>query len=367
MATPYLNTSFYNSTINITTPVPGRGPPPPNEPMIKDWLLISVFSIIMVSGVTGNALVVYVFGKKRLLNNTELLILYLGIIDVISSFFVPLLNIYWIYTGYKTWHFGEIGCKILPMINPFLTKASGWVLLIFAVERYCAIVTPFTKRLTPFLIKMLCLGSLLISAAMYVHYSVALTHKFYGGRCVVPNITVSEFGFPECVFIIVRLLSFLFIFIFTNVRIYITLRKNNKRFVSKELRESQTNRTKKTMRILSAMGIVFIMLVFPKELLQLVYTMNAMINQGSPGDGIQFGDYIFKLNSWLKVLHTSNCCANIFIYANMQDSYKRQIRKMLGWLTCNKYSGRPGLHVNTVTARRQSEEMDCTASTDVAV
>ncbi|XP_066912311.1 neuropeptides B/W receptor type 1-like [Clytia hemisphaerica] len=365
--TVLLNTSFYNTTLNITTPVPGggggRGPPPPYMPTYHDWLLIGAFLIIMISGVVGNVLVIYVFGKKRDLKTTEYLILYLGVIDLMTSVFNPSLNIYWIYYGFRTWHFGELGCKILPAIGPIMTTASGWVLLIFAAERYCAIVTPFTKRFTPGLIKLLCLGAVAISAGMYVHYSVALTHKFYGGRCVVPDVKVPEYGYPNCAFIIVRLLSFLSVFLLTNIRIYMTLRQNESRFSAKDLRETRNKQSKRIMRILNAMGIVFVVLVFPRELLYLVYNMNDMIYQGAPDKGVQFGEYVIKLNAWLKVMHTSNSCANIFIYANMQDSYKRQIRKILEWLGCSKYRFKRGLNnylpgVNSQFSQNNNPEND---------
>ena len=181
---------------------------------------------------------------------------------------------------------------------------------------------------------------------MYVHYSAALTAKFFGGRCVVPDVKAPEYGYPNCVFLIIRLLSFLIVFLFTNIRIYATLWQNRRRFSAKDLRETRMKQSKKIMRILNLMGIVFVVLVFPRELLYLIYNINDVIRQGVPGKGLQFGVYVIRLNAWLKVMHTSNSCANIFIYARMQDSFKKQIRKIMEWLGCTKCRRRRGSNEN---------------------
>jgi len=300
---------------------------------IQDWCLVAIFLIIMISGVVGNLLVIYVFGNKKDKRSTEFLIFYLGIIDLMTSIFNPPLNIYWILTHFEKWHFGALGCKILPAIGPTMTTASGWVLLIFAVERYCAIVTPFSSRFSPMSIKIACLASVLGSAAMYVHYINSLQMQY--GMCYVPDVKVPEYGYPNCIFIIIRLLAFILIFSSTNIQIYRTLRKNELSFSAKELRETRTRQSKRIMRILNVMGIVFVVLVFPRELLYLIYNMSDLIHQDS--GGVYFGLWVVQLNSWLKVMHTSNSCANIFIYANMQDTYKRQIRKILEWGGCYTY------------------------------
>ena len=334
------NGTFFNFSTTPQEPSPPKGKAHVLEAF--DWCLIGVFLLIMVCGVVGNLLVIYVFGRKKKLRNTEHLILYLGVIDLMTSIFNPPLNIYWVYEGYNSWDFGEVACKIMPAIGPIMTTASGWVLLVFAVERYSVIVTPFDNKFTPTVIKTCCMACIFISAGMYVHYMVALTLIKPHGPCIVPDSKVPVYGYPNCTFIIVRLLSFLIVLFVTNIEIYRTLHNNEKNLRVADIREKRIKQSKRIMRILNIMGIVFIILVFPRELLYLVYNMNDMIHKGAAG-GVVFGPYIYKLNSWLKVMHMSNSCANVFIYAYMQDSYKRQIKTILANLGCYKHKFKRGL------------------------
>ena len=135
-----LNNTLNNGTLNNTT----------NEVYfkneyisIRDWILVIAFSLIISFGVVGNAIVCYVFGykkKRHRRSTTEWLILYLGIIDLLASILNPPLYIYWTVTHYSKWHFGYLGCKILPVLGPIMTSASLGILLIFAIDRYLAIV-----------------------------------------------------------------------------------------------------------------------------------------------------------------------------------------------------------------------------------
>ena len=93
-------TPNYNSTNSTSGYGYGGGEVWPEHVMaVEDWCLVAAFIIIMISGVVGNLLVIYVFGKKKDKRSTELLILYLGIIDLMTSIFNPPLNIYWILTS----------------------------------------------------------------------------------------------------------------------------------------------------------------------------------------------------------------------------------------------------------------------------
>ena len=318
---------IYNST-NATNGYGGSETWPEHVIGIQDWCLVAAFIIIMISGVAGNLLVIYVFGKKKNKRSVDLLTLNLGIVDLMASIFNPPLNIYWILTNFQKWHLGDLGCKILPAIGPTMTTASGWVLLIFAVERYNAIVKPFSSRFSQKVIMIACLASVLGSAAMYVPYVHGIQKEY--GKCTFPDPRIPEYGYPNCAFIIVRLLAFIMIFSSTNIHIYRTLRKSKQCFSAKELREMRTKQSKRVMRTLSMMGIAFGVLVFPRELLYLIYNISDLIHRDCSDAVISL--WLVQLNSWLKVMHTSNSCANIFIYANMQDTYKRQIRKIMEWV-----------------------------------
>ena len=330
-----VNTTLTPTTLPPTTPSADENIQ--YEMKFDDWCLVLAFALIMLIGIMGNMLVIYVFGarKNRHRKTTEILIFYLGVIDLLSSLLNPPLNIYWLVNNYENWNFGWLGCKIIPVFGPVMTTASSWILLIFAIERYLAVVKPFSK-LKPQTVKILCLASVCFSTGMYGHYINALTY-IPSGYCYVPNVRLPEYGYPNCIFVIIRLVAFVSVFSITNIQIYRRLRSNEEKLFIDSSKECDRSRSKQIMRILSTMGIVFVILVFPRELLQLIYNMSQMVN---PKGGIPYNSVVIKMNTLLKVMHTSNSCANIFIYAYMQESYRKHIRMVLKWFGCYKLKDR---------------------------
>ena len=303
---------------------------------VGDWLLVVAFLLIISTGVVGNALVCYVFGykkKSRRRSTTEWLILYLGIIDLMSSTFNPSLYIYWTVTHYRSWHFGYIGCKILPALGPIMTSASAGVLLIFALDRYLAIVSPFYGQITWKTITAALVVNIVLSVLCYTHYIYGLEYfPEDNGYCFVPDVQSLAYGVPNCLFIILRLTIFAMVFTFTNVRIFVALRKRQETSTLKELRKTRYNSTKRIMKVLLIMGIVFIVLVFPREIFYLVYNLSWLVSK----NGMRFSPKVLEINSWMKVLHTANSCANVFIYSHMQTLYRKQILKLFYFLGCYK-------------------------------
>ena len=65
----------------------------------------------------------------------ELLIFNLAISDLVNSILLPCIAVYDIVTCHCTWHFGWIGCKIIPVMTSVLPDISVGILLIMAIER----------------------------------------------------------------------------------------------------------------------------------------------------------------------------------------------------------------------------------------
>ena len=322
-----------NITDIITTLKPSLKPFVPLK--VEEWLLILAFCVILVSGTLGNILVIFVFGykkKSKTRSTTEWLILYLGIIDLFASIFNPPLFIYWTVTRYQSkWPFGRLGCKILPALGPITTSASAGILLIFAIDRYMAIVSPFAGQLNWRTITVAAVIDVFLSVLSYFHYMYMLILDS-NGYCYVPHVERLEYGVPNCLLIILRLLIFLIIFIYTNSRIFIVLRRNEFSSTVTEQRGRRHKQSKRIIRVLLTMGIVFFILVFPRELFYLVYNMSWIVTY----PGLSYNATTLLVNSWLKVFHTANSCANVFIYSHMQTYYRRQIFKVLHFFGCCK-------------------------------
>lgn len=286
--------------------------------------LIAAFALILVIGVLGNSFVMYVFGYRRKKigrTTTEWLILCLGISDFISTIFNSLLFLYWTVTHHSRWDFGFIGCKIIPAIGPIFTTASSGVILIFAIDRYCAVVNPFKGEL-PIKTTLIAFGvNIVFSALSYAHYIYTIELNECG-RCQSPAVNDLGYGIPNCTLIILRLVIFASVFITTSVRIFSKLRRNEN---TSSAKSKMTNKAKNSLqsrgiaRVLFTIGFVFILLVFPREIFYLVFNMSWLTSE----QGIRFNAVVLHINSWLKVMHTANSCANVFIYAHMHSRFRR--------------------------------------------
>lgn len=288
----------------------------------SEQLSIFAFSLIICIGVVGNILVLYVFGfrrKNRVKSSTEWLILYLGFVDLLASIFNPSLYIYWIVTDYS-WHFGAALCKILPAIGPISTAISLSFLLILALDRYLAIVSPFRRQLSWKSISVACIIAIIISILSYVHYIYFLE---YDGKCFPSN--NDWYGIPNCTLVILRLSIFAFVFTYTNIMIFKKLQQNKP--LPQNVREKRVRQSRCIMRVLLTMGVVFVILVYPREIFLLSYNIYLMIWKDDV-EGLMDWKIALQINMWLKVMHTSNSCANIFIYAHMQSRFRRSILKV---------------------------------------
>ncbi|XP_012555126.1 C-X-C chemokine receptor type 1 [Hydra vulgaris] len=305
------------------------------EITLSESCLIAAFALILVTGVFGNAFVIFIFGNKKSnhRSTTDSLILYLGIVDFLTSFFNPLLYIYWTITKYQRWDFGNLGCQIIPSIGPIMTSVSSGLLLILAIDRYIAIVTPFYGQLTPKTVTIAFILDIFLSILSFLHYILALRiHPTYN-YCYIPNMADYKYGLPNCSFIILRLSIFSIVFGFTNIKIFRTLKKCSVNIKSKEVRVERLKQSKKITVVLLTMGLVFILLVFPRELFYLVIHITLIDGKKNAA---KFSNTLMVINSWLKVAHTANSCANVFIYSHMQTKYRKQIIRILASFGCCK-------------------------------
>jgi hypothetical protein len=153
-----------------------------------------VFSLVVVLGWVGNALVIYVVLKNRdyLRNTTNLFILNLAIADLLFlTFCVPFHAV--IYTT-MTWPFGEVLCKLVHFVQYSSMVASIFTLVAMAADRYCAVAYALqTKHFrTPVIafIASLCiwLGALAIAVPWPIFYTV----KTYNDKAPYPVTICSD-------------------------------------------------------------------------------------------------------------------------------------------------------------------------------
>ena len=161
----------------------------------NDSLLIFLYSLVFIVGVVGNIIVIIIFTPSwRNGPIIELFILDLAISDLFSSFVNPIVFIYWIATCHDHWHFGWLGCKILPALARIFTDISTGIILCMAIDRCRAIVTPLKRRLNRHLSHVVVLLIVLVSISCELYYIIAI--NIHDGGCVVKTIQNPWYSYP---------------------------------------------------------------------------------------------------------------------------------------------------------------------------
>ena len=118
---------------------------------MADWFLLG-FAIaitpLYIFGLTGNILVIRIVYKTRQMHTTtNYLLANLAVSDAITIFTIPM--IYFAYGedfGKFSANFGKFSCKF-GVIGDIATVSSTSTLIVIAVERYHAILKPFSSNL----------------------------------------------------------------------------------------------------------------------------------------------------------------------------------------------------------------------------
>ncbi|XP_057296795.1 C3a anaphylatoxin chemotactic receptor-like [Hydractinia symbiolongicarpus] len=311
-----------------------------------DKALVGIFSLIFFVGVLGNSFVIYVFGAKykHLCSKQEILILLLAVVDLIASIANPAVFLYYIITKHERWDFGEAGCKIIPLIGPVATSLSQGIILIMALDRDRAIVTPLKSSFSRKTIYKAVAVALLLSILSYFDFTLYMTTR--GTKTCSASGSTLLANVPRVCHFLISDLVFLIIFVVTILRVYIALRKKHGMGFDEVTERNRKEKNKRTMRLLLTMGTAFALCIYPGDLFQLAYYFSLVVPPN-----IVFDQKLLNINSALKVFHTANSCVNVFIYAfihpKMKLELKRQIRRLtLGRRTDNN-SEMKGGHVVT--------------------
>lgn len=289
-----------------------------------DTIIIIGYALVFIVGVSGNAIVLLVFGCGRLRSRVlYVLISYLAFFDGLSSFINPLLFIYWSVTCNKSWHFGVLGCKLLPALGRIFTDVSIGIILIMAIDRCVAIVFPMKARLKTRSVHFLLLCLFTLSIIFESYYIVTL-HVDANGACAVADIRDLWYSYPLVITISIRDVVFIVVFITTTVLVYRRLQKSERKQLLSNDKNMQ-RKNNKVMKMLIVMAIVSAVTVIPRDILHLSYVLSHMVT-GFVNKGIQFSHSLLVTNKVLKLLQISNGIYNVFIYGKMYGTFRRTMK-----------------------------------------
>lgn len=252
----------------------------------------------------------------------ECLICYLALADLLASIINPTMFIYWTITGHRVWHFGQIGCVILPSLTRITVTYSFGIISVITIDRFRVICRPSIWQLKAHLTWVPASVVFILSILSDIPKMVYLNVKPGHGCDVNEHQTSGHYIYPRVIILIVRNILFILVFSTTLYFIYKELYGEEKITTLRE--QMNLKRAKKIVCLLITMAAIFIMLVFPRDIFLIIFETSHL----SP-PGIRTTQAIQHINSTLKVLHMCNCLSNPFIYAKLHSQFKRDLRTLM--------------------------------------
>ena len=243
----------------------------------EDVTLITCYVIVFFVGVIGNSIILIVVGPRcKSGPNIDILIAYLALFDLLASVFGPFVFLYWLITCEQTWHFGIVGCKILPTLSRIFTDISIGVILIMAIDRCRAIVVPLKEKFSRRTIHVAVAVTVVMSVLCEAHYINALEIDPQG-YCMVLLVTDPTYSYPLVVLTMLRNTIFITIFSITTILIYAKICKSNEstKLLCSNVCQNRT-RSARVMQMLVVMAVVFAISVMPRDAFHLAYTISWM-------------------------------------------------------------------------------------------
>ncbi|XP_065057499.1 C3a anaphylatoxin chemotactic receptor-like [Rhopilema esculentum] len=274
--------------------------------------LIAVYCLIFALGFLGNALVLYIIGKKRELTGGDTFILSLAFADLLASVFVPVLVIHDLVSNLK-WQLGAAMCKILPSISPVTLIVSSWSLVLIAIDRYRVIKKPLAQRISQKLKCAAVVFSWIFAVLLSLPYT--LSQKIHN-----EHLCIEDFNFMDpktksayvCLWLFVGWIMPLFAVSIIYCLCSQELQRNH---FGKETNDTTRKRAMENRRVVK----LFVTLVSMFAILTLPYsvfyiTVHFVLTYLRKEANF---DLIWTLNYLLFVLTNINSCTNPLIYAKM--------------------------------------------------
>ena len=191
--------------------------------------------------------------------------------------------------------------------------------MLINIDRCIVITQPFRPKMKKKTVKWVFLLIVVIAVLLEIPfiYHVQVIPSF---SCRVPDSTNVNFAYPAIIIIITRMVLFFVAFLTTVICIYKEL--YNKEDMKSLKEQKRTDQNKTVLTMLATIAIVFIILVFPRDILHVIYIISWLDH-----DGIPFTHLLKNINAACKILHMCNSICNVFIYAGLHRRFRRDVKR----------------------------------------
>ncbi|XP_074518674.1 neuropeptide Y receptor type 2 [Halichoeres trimaculatus] len=278
--------------------------------------LILAYSTIILFGVIGNSLVIYVVFKfKNLHTVTNFFIVNLAVADLlVNTLCLPFTLVY---TLYGEWKFGQVLCFMLPCAQGIAVHVSIITLNVIALDRHRSIVyhteTKMSKEMCALVIAITWAVSALLASPLAIF-------REYGTIDLSPDesIQVCTEKWPgssmngSIYSITALLIQYVLPLVVTSVA-YIRIWNKLKNHMACAGRNDRNHRRKKTMKMLLTMVVVFAVSWLPFHAFQLAVDIDSTVL------------YMKDFKLLFTVFHIMAMCstfANPILYGWMNNNYR---------------------------------------------
>ncbi|KAM9111977.1 kiSS-1 receptor isoform 2-T2 [Pangshura tecta] len=321
-----------------------RSPPP----LVDAWLVPLFFAVLMVAGLAGNALVIYVIAKhKQMRTVTNFYIANLATTDIIFLVCcVPFTAMLYPLPG---WIFGEFMCKFVNYIQQVSVQATCVTLTAMSVDRWYVTVFPLRslRQRTPRVAVAISLGiwvcSFIVSAPVLTYNR--LTEGYWFG----PQTYCSE-SFPsashEKAFILYNFLAVYLLPLLTICVCYVAMLYQmghpavepiDNNYQVQQLAERSEAMRAKVSRMVAIIVVLFTICWGPVQFLILVQAF-------SPS--FQRNYYIYKVKIWAHCMSYTSSSINPVVYAFMGANFRKAFKKVFPFIFKQKV-GCGNANINT--------------------
>uniref|UniRef100_A0A1A8I1F6 C5a anaphylatoxin chemotactic receptor n=1 Tax=Nothobranchius kuhntae TaxID=321403 RepID=A0A1A8I1F6_NOTKU len=280
------------------------------------------YSLVVLLGVPGNALVVWVTGFCMSRSVTSLWFLNLALADLLCCLSVPLLMVPLAFDDH--WHFGSLACTLVKGLFYFVMYCSILQLVVISLDRLVMVKKPIwcQNNRRPMYAVLGCVVvwylSLLVSIPQFV-YAREIEAGKQKRECVMVYTRNNVWAIASFRFIIGFILPFLVILI-CHLLVYSKTQSGLSR---------GRNQSKRTVKVIAAVVLTFFLCWLPLHILDFLYIATPSISPWKPT--------LYITQALAQCLAYFNSCLNPLIYVcmgrNFKHSMNRSLRNILHFAT----------------------------------
>nr|XP_055053107.1 C3a anaphylatoxin chemotactic receptor-like isoform X2 [Misgurnus anguillicaudatus] len=301
-----------------------------------DILKICIYLVILIMGVIGNGLVIFVTGYKMKTTVNSVWFLNLAIADFIFVFCL-IMNIIVTFNNNKVWPFSDLMCKFTSLVIVLNMFASIFLLTAISLDRcLCTwIIVWVQNKRTLNKARIICISVWILSICCSIPFTINRSVQELNGlkHCVynqTNDVLVSLFTYRFLVGFLIPFLIIASSYIAIGVRV-----KRLKR--GKQLQP---------YRVILSVILAFFVCWFPLHVQQLSHISAVKYN---------WSDSVKKLidsaGPFMQCLAYLNSCLNPILYVFMCDEYKTKLKKSLLLVFEAAFSEE---HLRYLTSRRST-------------